>query len=112
MDSALARAARVCLRRGVHLVRAANSPSVVDRGVRVASGSRDACLGGGSHPKKCTTRHVWSIRLHSQSTLLRQLSPGPRIHDCLSPSAAWDPVCCPISWHLFAGYERRSLDYG
>src|SRR5215208_5419495 len=112
MDSTLARAAWLFMRRGVHLFRPPNTARSAYRRISLVVRSRAARLGCRPHPKKCTTRHVWSIRLHTQSTLSRQFFTRPRLHDRVGPPGARAAVRGLVSWHLFTGDARRSVDHG
>src|SRR5687767_9999623 len=70
MDSAMAGVARFCVRGGVSFLRATDADCACCRSFRFSLGIGDSGLGRRSHPKKCTTRHLRPVRLHSKSTLL------------------------------------------
>src|SRR5262249_10449107 len=112
VDSALASAARVSVRCSVHLLRATYSKSSCDRCFSFVTRPGTARVGGRPYPKKCATRHLWSIRFHPQSALSRQFPPRSRLHDRFGPAGPGPLVCCPVSWHLFTGDARRSVDNG
>src|SRR6185437_14649371 len=112
MDSALARAARILVRRGVHLFRAPNATRFTDRRLGVVTRSRVARLGGRPHPEKCTARHFRPIRLHTQSALSRQFLTRARLHNRVRSISAGAALRGSFSWHLSTCHARRSLAYG
>src|SRR6185369_13384710 len=73
MDSTLAGAARNFERRGLHLLGPPHSARFGHRRVTIVVRSRVTRVGRGSYPKKRATRDLWSVRLHTQSALSRQL---------------------------------------
>src|SRR6185369_8124446 len=108
MDSTLAGAARIFVRRGLHLLRPPDTTRLTYRRVRFVVRSRVTRVGRGSYPKKRTTRDLWPVRLHTQSALSRQLFTRPWLHDRVGPARPRATLRGPVSWHLFAGDARRS----
>src|SRR5689334_1364249 len=80
--------------------------------VRFAVGSFDSRVGRGSHSQERGARDVWSVRVHAQPALLWEFFARARLHDRVGPTGSRVAVCGPVSWHLFSGDARRSLDVG
>src|SRR5688572_22007122 len=81
VDSALASAARLFMRGSVYIFRQADAQGFAYRSVGVFAGPGTARLGCRTHPKKRATRHLRSLRFHTQPTLPRQLSARAWLHD-------------------------------
>ena len=110
MATTIASATEFCMRGTVSLVFPAASLDATGGSYHLCFWSTPPCLGSRTHPKKFGARDFRPLRVYPKSSLSRQLSPGPRIHNRVWLVAARNPFRGALSWHLFAGDARRIRD--